>query len=251
MPPTQRALPAQARAARNARPSPTELGGGQSADGASARKRSLSLTRDGDARSDGTRVCSVRAVVDATLSELRGRHHLTRRRRATMSPRQGYQFSNSVTTSPRALNWIHRVAGWEPAVDDAAARARAARRRRCRHARRRCRHARARVRAAARRRRRRVRRRSANDSAQPSATVSTLSAWHKLPVGRCSSLIGASCFVSLGLLVTMPAPTLTAARRSAEDDALSRNVDEVPTIPMTSLFRILAPAATTARPPPR
>ena len=45
-----------------------ELGGGQSADGASARKRSLSLTRDGDARSDGTRVCSVRAVVDATLS---------------------------------------------------------------------------------------------------------------------------------------------------------------------------------------
>ena len=74
MPPTQRALPAQARAARNARPSPTELGGGQSADGASsARKRSLSLTRDGDARSDGTRVCSVRAVVDATLSELRGR----------------------------------------------------------------------------------------------------------------------------------------------------------------------------------
>ena len=51
-----------------------ELGGGQSADGASARKRSLSLTWDGDARSDGTRVCSVRAVVDVvTLSELRGR----------------------------------------------------------------------------------------------------------------------------------------------------------------------------------
>ena len=112
MPPTQRALPAQARAARNARPSPTELGGGQSADGASARKRSLSLTRDGDARSDGTRVCSVRAVVDATLSELRGRQLRASKGREWQRPLPIKLYTTTTTVS--AYMYTFLVVGPHP-----------------------------------------------------------------------------------------------------------------------------------------